>query len=92
MSAQGSEFSRLNVEIDERIDDRIDRYSVTVLGYDRSSADPKPSVLLDWVRKRRDREALRTRRMGAILTAVTTTFLGAIAWPLCQQLLHALGR
>lgn len=84
-------LSRLNDRVEQKIEDRIDRFSITVLGYDRSSDDPKPSEMLDWVRERMDQDKTRQARMGAAVTAIVTAILGAIAWPILQYLAHAFG-
>lgn len=71
-----------------QIDERIDHFSITVLGYDRDSGDTKPSVLLKYVKDNREREAARRKRFGAIVTACGTAILGAVAWPVIQHFFH----
>jgi hypothetical protein len=70
----------------DRIEDRIDRFSIASLGYDRNGDEIRPAVLLAWVRDRKEREAQRALRLGALVTAIITALLGAIAWPAIQAL------
>lgn len=82
----------------ERKEDTVDRairsYSISVIGYDPVSpvsGQPMPREILEWARRKQQREESAQKVRGALLLAAMTTAATLIVTSMWGQIVRILG-